>query len=133
MTRCEECGATYADPTDSCARRFEQLLALDHSRREPWGSRHGLAFAAYALQHPRRFDRATVNRSRELVHRVIVRGESLEAVIREFRSNPLRPDAGASEGGRASYPVTIADLGEFDARSYAENLERWCLSALSSA
>jgi catechol 2,3-dioxygenase-like lactoylglutathione lyase family enzyme len=31
------------------------LLALDHSRQEPWGSRHGVAFAAFALQHPARY------------------------------------------------------------------------------
>ena len=54
-TRCDECGARYTEPGDSCQARFDQLLALDHSRQEPWGSRHGLAFAAFALQHPRRF------------------------------------------------------------------------------
>jgi hypothetical protein len=47
---CPECGATYSEEGDSCAARFDQLLALDHSRREPWGSRHGQAYAAFALQ-----------------------------------------------------------------------------------
>jgi len=51
-SQCPECGATYSEEGDSCAARFDQLLALDHSRREPWGSRHGQAFAAFALQHP---------------------------------------------------------------------------------
>src|SRR5205823_8749822 len=50
--QCAECGAMYIDEFDSCAARFETLLAVDHSRREPWGSRHGQAFAAFALQHP---------------------------------------------------------------------------------
>jgi hypothetical protein len=51
-SQCPECGAMYSEERDSCAARFEELLALDHSRREPWGSRHGQAFAAFALQHP---------------------------------------------------------------------------------
>ena len=71
-TRCEECGAEYPEPADSCQARFDQLLALDHSRQEPWGSRHGLAFAAFALQHPRRFPAASVAQSRARVERVVV-------------------------------------------------------------
>src|SRR5712664_2891954 len=47
---CPQCGAVYPPPPTSCADQFAVLLALDHSRREPWGSRHGLAFAAYSLQ-----------------------------------------------------------------------------------
>src|ERR1051326_7998235 len=52
MVRCVECGAEYESDEDSCVARFDRLLALDHSRQEPWGSRHGQAFAAFALQHP---------------------------------------------------------------------------------
>ena len=132
MTRCDECGASYADASDSCTKRFGQLLALDHSRQEPWGSRHGLAFAAFALQHPGRFDSATTDRSRELVERVLVQGEALDRVVREFRAAPSRPDRGVSKPRSTEYPVTIVDLGDFDAARYADNLERWCLSALGS-
>jgi len=56
MTRCPECGASYATEDDSCSARFERLLALDHSRQEPWGSRHGQAFAAFALMSALLFD-----------------------------------------------------------------------------
>src|SRR3954468_18020132 len=49
---CSECSASYSGSDDSCGARFHALLALDHSRQEPWGSRHGQAFAAFALQHP---------------------------------------------------------------------------------
>jgi Family of unknown function (DUF5946) len=76
-TRCEECGARYRVAADPCQDRLDQLLALDHSRREPWGGRHGLAFAAFALQHPRRYPAASVASARELIHRVAVNGESL--------------------------------------------------------
>ena len=49
--RCPQCGGALASPDDSCASRFDTLLALDHSRQEPWGSRHASAFATFALQH----------------------------------------------------------------------------------
>jgi hypothetical protein len=49
---CEQCGAFLGEPAVTCEERFANLLALDHSRQEPWGSRHGLAFSAYTLQHP---------------------------------------------------------------------------------
>ena len=62
---CNECGARYGNSTDSCVVRFDQLLALDHSRREPWGSRHGLAFAVFALQHPQRYPAGTRVRAHE--------------------------------------------------------------------
>jgi hypothetical protein len=130
-SKCESCGATYADANDSCSARFEQLLALDHSRREPWGSRHGLAFAAFALQHPARFDRATVHRSRELVERVIVGGEPLDRVVRGLRGRPSTLEGGPGEPLGGHYVVTIADPGEFDATTYVRDLERWCLAALT--
>ena len=63
MGSCEDCGASYAAPDVDCSMRFDELLALDHSRREPWGSRHGLAFCAFALQHPRTYDRDVLQRA----------------------------------------------------------------------
>jgi len=133
MTTCPECGARYTAPDDSCTTRFHRLLALDHSRREPWGSRHGLAFAAYALQHPGQFDSATAARARALIIRVVVQGESLAHVVRELRSarapRPVAAGGGAESG--VSFAVTIADLGDFDAASYPEWLVRWCRAALA--
>lgn len=132
MTRCPQCGAQYSESGDSCTVRFHRLLALDHSHREPWGSRHGLAFAAYALQHPAQHDLVTAERARVLVTRVVVRGEPLAHVIRELRKAPT-PRAAAAGGAAAEgawFPVTIADLGDFDAESYPEMLERWCVAAL---
>lgn len=46
---CVECGASAGT---SCAELFEHLLALDHSRKEPWGPLHGIVVACYRLQHP---------------------------------------------------------------------------------
>ncbi|MBX3134025.1 MAG: hypothetical protein KF689_11660 [Gemmatimonadaceae bacterium] len=133
-TRCDECGAEYPEPEDSCQARFDQLLALDHSRQEPWGSRHGLAFAALALQHPRRFPAASVAQSRALIERVVVAGEPLARVIAEFRAHP-RPAAplpSARAHGPTSFAVTIADLGSFAPDTYPAALERWARAALGA-
>ncbi|MFI9461173.1 DUF5946 family protein [Streptomyces xiamenensis] len=48
--RCAACGAETAGA--SCEERFERLLALDHSQREPWGPLHGVVVACFLLQHP---------------------------------------------------------------------------------
>lgn len=131
-TRCDECGAEYTERDDSCQVRFDQLLALDHSQQEPWGSRHGLAFAAFALQHPRRFSSATVARSRELVTRVCVGGESLARVVAEFRAWPLASAPETATADATEFAVTIADLGAFDAASYPDALLRWARAALGA-
>lgn len=130
---CDECGARYADATDSCADRFALLLALDHSREEPWGSRHGLAFAVFALQHPRRFPAATRERSHELLRRVFEQGESLEHVVRDLRRRGAHPGAAdaAPPAAAPPFPTTIADLGAFEAGEYAQRLERWCRDTLT--
>lgn len=130
---CGECGARYSDRAESCAARFAVLLALDHSRQEPWGSRHGLAFAAFALQHPARYPEGTRARSYELLVRVIEDGQPLSTVLREFRTRDVRAVAAEpppSADGRP-FPVTIADLGESDAYAYAEHLELWCRATVS--
>jgi hypothetical protein len=131
-TRCEECGATYTAPDDSCQARFDQLLALDHSRQEPWGSRHGLAFAAFALQHPRRFPPGSIARSRELVQRVVLNGEPMARVVAEFRARPQNDAARAVASLPHTFTVTIADLGDFDPATYPDDLLRWARAALGA-
>ncbi len=131
--RCEECGAEYTEPADSCQARFDQLLALDHSRREPWGSRHGLAFAAFAVQHPTRFPAGSVSQSRELIERVAVAGEPLAHVVAEFRTRRAPRSAAPLAPAARAFSVTIADLGPFDAAAYPEALLRWARAAISAS
>ena len=50
MGDCSQCGASTA--LFSCTELFERLLALDHSRRRPWGPLHGVAVSCFFLQHP---------------------------------------------------------------------------------
>ena len=136
---CPQCGASYENADDSCAQRFSALLALDHSRQEPWGSRHGSAFAAYTLQHPTGQSRALLERCWTMLQRIWVAGDDPQFVARTLRGvengrphtwtvPDLPPDAAAPRRPR----VTIADLAEFDASAYPAQLESWCRATLES-
>ncbi|MEZ4457026.1 MAG: DUF5946 family protein [Gemmatimonadales bacterium] len=135
MTRCAECGAEYRGD-DSCAVRFARLLALDHSRAEPWGSRHGQAFAAFALQHPERHA-ASLDHAWAVLHRIYVAGAPPAATFRAVIDGrgaipaawgtPPRPDR-----CRHAPTVTIADLGDFEAAAYRAGLDAWCRAALAA-
>jgi len=133
---CPECGAAYAAPEDNCEVRFERLLALDHSRQEPWGSRHGLAFAAFALQHPDRYEREILRRGWLFLYAVFVLGHDPAAVARGLRRAGKAPpgwDIPALPEGRPKppFPVTIADLGAFCADTYGETVDAWCRASLN--
>lgn len=136
---CPQCGAVYRSSADSCECRFDSLLALDHSRQEPWGSRHGSAFAAFVLQHSAGRSREMLERCWMLLYRIWVGGEDPRAVAHSLRriengeldpppTPPLRMNAGATR----SFRVTIADLGEFEAASYPRLLEDWCRATLEA-
>ena len=133
---CLECGAVYQAEGDDCARRFDSLLALDHSRTEPWGSRHGLAFAAYALQHPGRFPADVAERAWTLLYSVYVLGHDCQRVTAALRRmGRQNPEWGVPplppRKPSPHFSVTIADLGSFDAGTYPQQLELWCKAALA--
>jgi len=131
--QCSECGARYAGAADSCADRFNQLLALDHSRLEPWGSRHGQAFAAFALQHPQRFA-ASLDAAWSALYRIYCLGERPADVFASLRATAAGGERRASvppRPSRATQPVvTIADLEDFAAPGYAARLDDWCVATL---
>jgi hypothetical protein len=134
MNQCPECGACYPPGADSCAVRFEQLIALDHSRREPWGSRHGQAFAVFALQHPIRYS-ASVDHAWHALYRVYVLEEAAAHVFASMRVRSHEKTAPVMVPTRPAKPVslpavTIADLGDFHATDYATALDRWCRATL---
>jgi hypothetical protein len=133
---CPECGATFPSDPDSCESRFALLLALDHSRQEPWGSRHGQAFAAFALQHPRTYASSLDHAWLALyqIYAVAAEPAFVFAALRSSRGGlpgawtvPARP----SKQVRAPN-VTIADLGDFAAETYPMRLDAWCRASLSS-
>ena len=132
--RCDECNARYASDTDSCATRFDRLLALDHSRREPWGSRHGQAFAAFALQHPRRFA-ASLDSAWAALYRIYCLEQPSVQVFAAIRAAGGRSVADSAVPARPAPPgtfpsVTIADLGDFPAPDYPSQLDAWCRATL---
>ena len=129
---CPECGALYPDPAHSCAERFQTLLALDHSRQEPWGSRHGIVFSCYSLQHPAEQPREVLERCWLILHRMVVAGDEPARLIAGLRRHggtvptdwevPALPPVPPAGG---PYDVTIVDLGAFEASGYAERVEDW--------
>jgi hypothetical protein len=143
LTRCHECGAEYDRDDDSCTTRFDALLALDHSRRPPWGPRHLQAFGTFALQHPSRHP-ASLDSVWAMLYRIYRLGQPSDWVVSETRRAMTRPatiPAEAARGGlaipaRASEPLslptmTIADLGDFDAETYPALLDDWCRATLA--
>ena len=133
---CEECGARYATPGDDCTARFNKLLALDHSRQEPWGSRHGQAFSAFVLQHPRRYA-ASLDHAWTALYRICVDHVPGQAAFAELAAHHgvIPPHWAAVE--RRAYAlerpsVTIADLGDFAATTYPERLDEWCRAGLAA-
>ena len=136
---CPQCGGVLESPADSCASRFDALLALDHSRQEPWGSRHGSAFAAFALQHPAGRSHEALERCWTLLYRIWITGEDPQAVAQSLRRIPngdpdhtAVPPLSADAGAPKSFRVTIADLGEFDAETYPQLLGDWCRATLEA-
>ena len=126
----------YSVPGDSCAARFDELLALDHSRTEPWGSRHALAFSVFALQHANRFDRKVLQRSWTLLYNVFERGldpRLITTALRRLGNREPNWDSPSlpNEVPAPLFAVTIADLGAFGAATYPEMLERWCRATLT--
>ena len=136
---CPQCGATFADEKRVVKGQFDKLLALDHSRVQPWGSRHNLAFSTFTMQHPegmharrlaaRWCDVACGSKRRQL-------RRSLAAAMRERWNLPPEERGGNSAPGNlaahAKYAVTITDLGEFDADSYVHKLEEWGRATLAA-
>lgn len=129
---CPECGAIHPDPAHSCTERFQAFLALDHSRQEPWGSRHGIVFSCYSLQHPLQQPLEVLERAWLVLHRLVVERDNptrLFAGLRrsgeirptDWNAPPLPPTP--KPGG--PYDVTIADLGKFEAPDYPALVDAW--------
>ncbi len=119
-----------------CQERFEALLALDHSRREPWGPRHGLAVAVHTLQHPAGASRERLERCWVIAYRCAVSGDDPWRLSRAMSGRAHTPASGwgvpelppaPPPGG---YRITIQGLGEFDATRYPDDLRDWALATV---
>jgi hypothetical protein len=120
------------DPAQPCAERFNALLALDHSRQEPWGSRHGIVFSCYALQHPLQQPPEVLERSWLILHRLVVtRDDPVRLFAGLRRGTEIRPadwnvpplPSPPAPGG--PYHITIADLGDFMTPDYPALVDAW--------
>lgn len=136
---CAQCGAVYPDGSTNCEEQFDKLLALDHSRVQPWGSRHGLAFSTFALQHPRDRTPAQLTACWIMLYRVWIKGDNrakLAAALRSRQDLPPSewdvPPLPAAPPAGTRYAVTIAALGEFDAETYVAKLEEWGRATLKT-
>ena len=131
---CPQCGGPAG--ARGCQERFEALLALDHGRREPWGPRHGLAVAVYTLQHPDGVPAERLEICWLIAYRCAVLGDDPARLARGIRSS--RPARAADFGAvpRPPYPtapvyeITIHDMGDFDAATYARRLVAWARATL---
>ena len=135
---CVQCGAVFADASQNCEEQFDKLLALDHSRVQPWGSRHGLAFSTFALQHPAGRTVPQLAACWVMLYRVWMKGDNrakLAAAMRARQDMPPEewgvPSLPAVPPAGTPYAVTIADLGEFDADTYVAKLEEWGRATLA--
>ena len=112
------------------------MLALDHSRQEPWGSRHGQAFAAFALQHPSAFPS-----SLDVAWSSLFRIYCLKEAPLDVFGSILRGESGRGDDVRVpvrrlepvSLPtMTVVDLADFTASTYVAQLDAWCRATLAA-
>lgn len=128
-----DCAGCGAPDSDRCRALFDQLLALEFSRAEPWGPLHGLTVAVYALQHPDRFADTGGWAGRWTgLHVYVTQG--LASAERTWAGAGTRglPDlAGAPDASPRSTPftVTIADIAgpgdDFPAAGHGDRVDRW--------
>ncbi|KOX13285.1 hypothetical protein ADK67_44460 [Saccharothrix sp. NRRL B-16348] len=142
MTRCPECGAP-ARPL-SCEELFHVVLALDHSRRPPWGPLHGVTVSCFLLQHPSRLPAHDRARPWATLHAYLDGG--LDAATRFTegmrRANSHRGAglaeivAGAPLGPPpTAFTVTIGDVAEdgtFPAAGFPERVEAWAAATVAA-
>ncbi|UWM48762.1 DUF5946 family protein [Streptomyces carpaticus] len=143
---CVACGAPGGGV--ECQELFERLLALDHARREPWGSLHGVVVACFLLQHPGHplagsgdhgpwwaMLRAYLDGGRDGLG-------ALTQALRRSNSHrrhgrPQWPAVPAVREGAAptGFGVTIADVavdGSFPAAGYEDRVRAWAGSTLAA-
>lgn len=128
---CTGCGGRGG--SDQCRELFDQLLALEFTRVEPWGPLHGLTVATYALQHPDRFPAADHDGWLTSLHVYTTHGqESAERMwaAAPGRGLPVIAVAQPSPAPSASaFSVTIFDVAgpgqDFPADGHHSRVDHW--------
>ncbi|WP_026400446.1 DUF5946 family protein [Actinomadura rifamycini] len=138
MTNCPECGGP-----GPCDDLFQELLALDHSRREPWGPLHGVSVACFVYQHPSRLVSAPPF-GWTILDAFLRDGRAgAERVVSGFRrANSHRRREGPATGARAPsgtpparFAVTIAEVagdGTFPADGFPDRVREWAAATVEA-
>ncbi|GHC92661.1 hypothetical protein GCM10007079_41110 [Nocardiopsis terrae] len=140
MDTCPECRAAGEVP---CEELFGRLLALDHSRQEPWGPLHGVAVACYRLQHPASLTEGSHTFLLELLRAYVGGGAEAATRLTEHarRANShrvLRRDrTDDTPGPRAptGFAFTVAEVaadGAFPAEGHPERVRAWSEATLAA-
>lgn len=139
MTACPECR------TRSCEELFHVVLALDHSRRPPWGPLHGVTVSCFLLQHPGRLRDRDRARPWATLHTYLDGG--LPAVTRLAeamrRANSHHVGGGISDAVPVAslgptpeaFDVTIGDVavdGTFPAAGFADRVGAWAAATVAA-
>lgn len=126
-----------------CGELFQRLLALDHSRSEPWGPLHGVVVACYRLQHPATLTQGSHPFLLELLRTYVEGGAEAARRMTERarRANSHRvrqrePTAPAPRPGvPTGFAVTISNVavdGSFPADHYPERVRAWAEATLAA-
>lgn len=114
---------------------FEVLLALDHSRRPPWGPLHAVAVSCYLLQ--RTEVQIGSDDSRLEILRAFLAGgrPSLDAKVASLRGPDRRTSTGLALDVPAGFDMTILDDsvdGSFPAEGYEQRVRQWAFTTLTA-
>jgi hypothetical protein len=140
MDACAQCGAVSDTP---CEELFQRLLALDHSRREPWGPLHGVAVACYRLQHPASLAEGAHTFPLELLRTHVAGGAeaSRKLTERSRRANSHRvrrrehTAPASSPDAPTRFAFTVAEVavdGSFPAGGHSERVRSWARATLTA-
>jgi hypothetical protein len=114
---------------------FEALLALDHSRRPPWGPLHAVAVSCYLLQRTEVQIRSDDSRL-EILRAFLAGGRpSLDAKVARLRRADTRTSTGVALAVPAGFDMTILDVsvdGSFPAEGYEQRVRQWSFTTLTA-
>jgi hypothetical protein len=131
----------------SCEELFNIVLALDHSRRPPWGPLHAVTVSCFLLQHPSRLPAPDRARPWAILHTYLNDGltavTSLTERLRDANSHQNQdaapPDivTGAPALGPTptAFSVTIDDVaqdGTFPAAGFPDRIKAWAMATVAA-
>ena len=115
MASCPDCGAPIEE-NGSCRSLFDELLAHEYVFLAAFGAVHHLTVAAYYLQHPRGFSRASIRGWQSILAEALDGTAMPAEFLRRARARSdakvriRERDAEPPEGWPRAWPMTVADV-----------------------